>query len=101
MIEKKLVEKDVEVIVVEKRVVEMYSYNNGEYTKDGLINQLKSEIVSVGDRTCSRWAKKNRCLTGWDKMYQKTDRDFFISLYKALEEKMELIKSLDNDIDKD
>ena len=101
MIEKKLVEKDVEVTVVEKRLVEMYTYNDEEYTKDALRDHLKSSLREIGDQTCDRWSRDQCCLTGWRKMYQKTDSHFFISLYKALEEKMELIKSLDNDVDKD
>jgi hypothetical protein len=101
MIEKKLVEKDVEVTVVEKRLVEMYNYNNEEYTKDGLVCKLKGEMLSIGDSICGQWSKKHRCNTGWQKMYQKTDRDFFVNLYKALEKKMKLIESLDNDVDKD
>jgi len=100
MIEKKLVEKEVEVTVVEKRLVEIYTYNDKEFTKDSLRDHLESSLRDIGDRTCEGWARDECCLTGWRKMYQKTDSHFFISLYKALEEKMELIKSLDNDVDK-
>jgi hypothetical protein len=101
MIEKKLVERDVEVTVVEKRIVEMYNYDNQEYTKDALRKKLTGEVMTIGDRFCGGWSYSNRCRTGWDKMYKKTNSDFFIRLYKALDEKIKLIESLDNYIDKD
>lgn len=101
MIEKKLVERDVEVTVVEKRIVEMYNYDNQEYTKDALHKKLTSEVLTIGDRFCGCWSYDNRCRTGWAKIYKKTNSDFFIRLYKALDEKIKLIESLDNYVDKD
>ena len=49
MIEKKLVEKDVEVTVTEKRLVEMFTYEGDEYTKDDLLDHLMYEIMSDCD----------------------------------------------------
>jgi hypothetical protein len=44
MIEKKLVEKDVEVTVVEKRVIEVYTFDGSEYlSKEDLVNALQSK----------------------------------------------------------
>ena len=50
---KKLVEKDVEVTVVEKRVITMYEYQGEEYTKYDLLRRLRHQISSTGDRALS------------------------------------------------
>jgi hypothetical protein len=44
MIEKKLVEKEVEVKTVEKRVVEVYTFNGTEYlSKEDLVDALQTK----------------------------------------------------------
>ena len=47
MIEKKLVEKDVEVTVTEKRIVEIYTFEDEEYTKTDLKDKLEREGISL------------------------------------------------------
>ena len=48
MIEKKLVEKDVEVTTVEKRVIEVYTFDGSEYlSKEDLVDGLQRKGCSL------------------------------------------------------
>ena len=101
MFEKKLVEKDVEVTVTEKRLVAMYIYEGSEYTKEDLRQRLNGQLTYKGDNTMAVLASRFRCKTAWNKMYHHTTRSFYEKLYNVLDKQMKLIQSLDNDVDKD
>ncbi len=101
MIEKKLVEKDVEVTVTEKRLVEMFTYEGDEYTKDDLLDHLMYEIMSDCDERLSDISRSYRCLTHWRHVQGMMTKNVYRQLYNIIHAKMKLIKSLDNDVDKD
>ena len=101
MIEKKLVEKDVEVTIVEKRLVEMFTYEGREYTKDDLLDRLTYQSMSDCDTILRDLSRSHRCLTHWRHIERMMTRNVYKRLYKILDEKMKLIESLDNDVDKD
>ena len=101
MIEKKLVEKDVEVTVTEKRIVELFTYKGREYTKDDLEQQLLREAMYACDDKIEEHARSNRCFTHWRSVRNIMSTYVYSQLYKILDEKMKLVESLDNDVDKD
>jgi hypothetical protein len=101
MFEKKLVEKNVEVTVTEKRIVAMYIHEGSEYTKEDLRQRLNGQLVNKGDSTMAVLASRYRCKTAWKKMYNYTDSKFYKELYDDLDKVIKLIQSLDNDVDKD
>ena len=87
MIEKKLVEKEVEVTVTEKRVVELFTYEGVEYTKDDLAERLMCEAMNDCDEHLSK--------THW--RTHPLPKDIYRQLYKILHAKMILIESLDDE----
>jgi hypothetical protein len=100
MIEKKLVEKEVEVTTVEKRIVEMFTYEDREYTKDDLIDRLMHQAMLDCDYMLNEHSRANRCLTHWRHVETIFSTGVYKQLYKLIHEKMKLIESLDNDVDK-
>jgi hypothetical protein len=99
MIKKKLVEKDVEVTVTEKRIVELFTYKNGDYTRDDLKGILLEEAMYACDDKIEKRARSHRCVTHWQSLSHIMSSDTYSQLYKILDEKMKLIESLDNDVD--
>ena len=101
MIEKKLVEKDVEVTVTEKRVVELFTYKGRKYTRNDLKQKLLEEAMYACDDRIEEYARSGRCYTHWQCVKNIMCTHTYSQLYKILDEKMKLIESLDNDVDKD
>ena len=101
MIEKKLVEKDVEVTTVEKRIVEVFTYEDREYTKDDLLDHLMWQAMSDCDKRMREISRSHRCLTHWRHVQGIMTKNVYRQLYNIIHAKMKLIKSLDNDVDKD
>ena len=97
MFEKKLVEKNVEVTVTEKRIVAMYIHNGMEYTKEDLTFHLMGVMTDSADNEIEEFARENRCKTSWNKMYEHTNRGFYEKLYNVLDKQMKLIQSLDDE----
>ena len=102
MIEKKLVEKDVEVTVVEKRLVELFEYDGKEYTRNDLEKKLMNQARWRCNDAIEKKARDARVVCKWhDVRSYVMGESMYRELYKILDEKMKLIESLDNDVDKD
>jgi homoaconitase/3-isopropylmalate dehydratase large subunit len=102
MIKKKLVEKDVEVTVVEKRVIELFEYEGKEYTRNNLENRLMNQATWSCNNAIEKAARDARVVCKWHDVREKLFwNGTYRALYKILDEKMKLIESLDNDVDKD
>ena len=102
MIEKKLVEKDVEVTVTEKRLVELFEYEGKEYTRNDLEKRLMNQAVWSCNAAMEKRARDARVVCKWhDVRSYVMGAGAYRELYKILDEKMKLIESLDNDVDKD
>ena len=107
--EKRLVEKEVEVTVTEKRVVELFTYEGDEYTKDDLAKKLMRQathscflylhgVSSEEDDRTRREIGDRLCRTlfeDWRCKLSLSDIEMYRQLYKILHEKMILIESLD------
>ena len=104
MIEKKLVEKEVEVTVVkkEKRIVEMFTYGDCEYTKEALKDEFNNQIYWAVRRVLDKRARSQRVLGRWDNLkYDLVTHNVVKEMGEEIYEILQLIKSLDNDVDKD
>tara|TARA_R100001163_G_scaffold25119_1_gene20671 strand:- start:214 stop:522 length:309 start_codon:yes stop_codon:yes gene_type:complete len=102
MIEKKLVEKDVEVTVTEKRLVELFEYEGKEYTRNDLEKRLMDQARWRCNEAIEKRARNSRVVCKWHDVRSYVMGDStYRELYKILDEKMKLIESLDNDVDKD
>ena len=104
MIEKKLVEKEVEVTVVkkEKRIVEMFTYGDWEYTKEALKDEFNNQIYWAVRRVLDKRARSQRVLGRWDNLkYDLVTHNVVKEMGEEIYEILQLIKSLDNDVDKD
>ena len=98
-LKKKLVEKDVEVTVVEKRVITMYEYEGEEYTQTDLLRRLQNQILSIGDSTLRNIRNKRglaystsvSCLLGRTKSCDRVD------MYDKLKKVVELYEELQDE----
>ncbi|MBT3509396.1 MAG: hypothetical protein HN472_07625 [Nitrospina sp.] len=61
--EKRLVEKEVEVTVTEKRVVELFTYEGDEYTKDDLAEKLMRQAYEGVEEHLARVSREADALT--------------------------------------
>ena len=101
MFTRKLVEKNVEVKVVQKRVITMYDYEDGEYTLDELDEKLHHSVLCAGDAVWEDLATRNCFLTVWrQKVYPRTSWTFYKKLYEALTPQMEMLEKLDEEIER-
>ena len=101
MFTKKLVEKDVEVRVVQKRIVTMYDYEGEEYTLDDLDEKLHHSVLCAGDAVWEDLAKQNCFLTVWrQKVYPRTSWTFYKKLYEELTPHIEMLEKLDKEIER-
>ena len=102
MIEKKLVEKDVEVTVTEKRIVEMFTYGDCEYTKEALKDEFNNQIYWAVRRVLDKRARSQRVLGRWDNLkYHLVTHNVVKEIGEEIYEILQLIESLDNNVDKD
>ena len=109
--EKRLVEKEFEVTVTEKRVVELFTYEGDEYTKDDLAEKLMRQAYEGVEEHLARVSREADALTegrrergdrlcrtlfeDWRCKLSLSDIEMYRQLYKILHEKMILIESLD------
>ena len=102
MIEKKLVEKDIEVTVVEKHIVELFTYEGIEYTRNDLEKKLMNQAIWSCNNAIEKRARAAKVVGKWyDVRSYVMGHGAYRELYKILDEKMKLIESLDNDVDKE
>ena len=102
MIEKKLVEKDIEVTVVEKRIVELFTYEGIEYTRNDLEKKLMNQAIWSCNNAIEKRARAAKVVCKWHDVRSYVMAIIpYRELYKILDEKMKLIESLDNDFDKE
>jgi len=96
---KKLVEKDVEVTVVEKRVVTMYEYEGKEYTKDDLRRHLNDKILNTGDNKLREMKISKGIASGGavHTLLRYTRACDWIDFYKSLEECIKLYEELNEE----
>ena len=101
MFTRKLVEKNGEVRVVQKRVITMYDYEDEEYTLDELDEKLHNALRQAGDAQMRELAIQNSFLTVWrQKIYPKTPWSYYKKLYEALTPHIEALEKLDEEIER-
>ena len=101
MFTRKLDEKNVEVRVVQKRVVTMYDYEGEEYTLDDLDGKLRHSLLRAGDAVWEKLATENWFLTVWrQKMSPRTSSTFYKKFYEALTPHIEMLEKLDEEIER-
>ena len=96
---KKLVEKDVAVTVVEKRVITMYEYEGEEYTKHDLLRRLERQITLIGDRALSHVRECNGLAysTSVSCLLKHSNWKNWIDMSNRLKEVVELYEELQNE----
>ena len=96
-LEKKFVEKEVEVIKKEMQQVPVWvdSDTGREYDRDALKNKILEEIVTDGDNALNHIAASHCCHTKAQTLLRRTSGRDYLEIYKAIEPHITLLKETD------